>query len=338
MTLDASLANLEAQANRLAGHFAAISDRIEADGDAFVANSYATRLNPAYFGPGAPDVTSRPVDHWDHEHNGYATPEVRQDTPPGVVATVDGSLLNYEGENYVPQTPQGPAPSSAPTTDAPSSGAVEVEGGGAAGAPAAPGPAANPFEAPAGTEVVDPPKKKGRRTHEELAADAGVDLADVKAWYGDGKKITKAVIEEYAASHAHQDAVQNAPTAPVHPQAVAADFVPEPAAPQPIPGVTDPSQYTQPQMPTVASDPFGGAPAAPPAPQQPIAGAYPGTNASPASQPAIVHQAPEFGAGATPQAYDNGGQLPAPGNPWAGQAEQPGAPVFTEFDPFGVNR
>lgn len=53
-------------------------------------------------------------------------------------------------------------------------------------------------------EGVDPSlsrseKKSGRRTNEELAADAGVKLDDVKAWLGAGKRVTKKAIEEYAA-------------------------------------------------------------------------------------------------------------------------------------------
>src|SRR5690606_33005891 len=118
MTLDEALADLQYQAARLAGHFAAISDRIEA-GEApspsdFQHGSFATRLT----------ADSAPI-------------PVRQDTPVGVVAAVDGSLLNFEGENYVPQTPQGAAPSGA-TTGAGTPGAVEVEGDSVAPPPAAP--------------------------------------------------------------------------------------------------------------------------------------------------------------------------------------------------------
>jgi hypothetical protein len=277
MTLDASLANLQAQADRLAGHFAAISDRIEAEGArAAVVAASALAEPPARAG------------HWDHVHSGYAgEPElsapipVRQDTPVGVVAAVDGSLLNFEGENYVPQTPQGAAPSGAtPGVAAP--GAVEVEGDSVAPPPAAP-TAPAPWEqqdqaaaepAPAAEEA---PKKRSRRTLEEIAADNGVTLDEVKAWLGPDRKATKAAIEEYAA-------LQESAA----PQAVKdLDAQPEPAAaPAPAP------------MPTTVANPFGQGAQLPPA--APVVNATP--QAEPVAAPAppapvAPVAAPDFGQG-----------------------------------------
>jgi hypothetical protein len=262
MTLDEALADLQYQAARLAGHFAAISDRIEA-GEApspsdFQNGSFATRLTAD-----------------------YAPIPVRQDTPVGVVAAVDGSLLNFEGENYVPQTPQGAAPSGA-TTGAGTPGAVEVEGDSVAPPPAAP-TASAPWEqqaqaaaepAPAAEEA---PKKRSRRTLEEIAADNGVTLDEVKAWLGPDRKATKAAIEEYAA-------LQESAA----PQAVKdLDAQPEPAAaPAPAP------------MPTTVANPFGQGAQLPPAP--PVVNATP--QAEPVAAPAppapvAPVAAPDFGQG-----------------------------------------
>jgi hypothetical protein len=247
MTLDEALADLQYQAARLAGHFAAISDRIEA-GEApspsdFQNGSFATRLTA--------------------------------DTPVGVVEAAVGSVLN------VPQTPQGAAPSGA-TTGVPAPGAVEVEGDAVAPPPAAP-TAPAPWEqqaqaaaepAPAAEEA---PKKRSRRTLEEIAADNGVTLDEVKAWLGPDRKATKAAIEEYAA-------LQESAA----PQAVKdLDAQPEPAvAPAPAP------------MPTTVANPFGQGAQLPPA--APVVNATP--QAEPVAAPAppapvAPVAAPDFGQG-----------------------------------------
>lgn len=260
MTLDETLADLQYQAARLAGHFAAISDRIEA-GEApspsdFQNSSFATRLTA--------DSTPIPV---------------RQDTPVGVVAAVDGSVLNFEGENYVPQTPQGAAPSGA-TQGVPAPGAVEVEGEAATPAVAPPpavpvAPAPWEQQAQAAAEAAPPaeeaPKKRSRRTLEEIAADNGVTLDEVKAWLGPDRKATKATIEEYVAA-----------TQAAAPQVV--EPAPEPApaaAPAPAP------------MPTTVANPFGQGAQLPPAaaPQpEPVAAPAPPAPAAPVA-------APDFGQG-----------------------------------------
>lgn len=262
MTLDETLADLQYQAARLAGHFAAISDRIEA-GEApspsdFQNSSFATRLT----------ADSAPV-------------LVRQDAPAG----------------SIPQTPQGAAPSGA-TQGVPAPGAVEVEGEAATpavapppAAPAAPAPweqqaqaAAEPLaewerELLAGSEAAAPaadateaapaaeaaPKKRSRRTLEEIAADNGVTLDEVKAWLGPDRKATKATIEEYVAA-----------TQAAAPQVV--EPAPEPApaaAPAPAP------------MPTTVANPFGQGAQLPPA-------------AAPQPEPVVAPApvaAPDFGQG-----------------------------------------
>lgn len=228
MTLDQSLANLQHQADRLANLFGATADAIEAR-----TGAAAKTVAESFHGVGQ----AAPLD-------------VRQDTPPGVVATTDGSLLNFEGENYVPQTPpellydpavgehhwamaqpetpQGASPSSAPTMAAPPASAVEVEGPGAP-TPETPRPAGPVAEAPpwddSTTVVEETPKKSGRRTNEELAAELGVRLDDVKTWKGGGR-ISKADMEEFKR---------------LHPDAVVGQQVAQPAQP----------------MPTQASDPMG---------------------------------------------------------------------------------
>jgi len=61
------------------------------------------------------------------------------------------------------------------------------------------GPA--PWEAQEAEAKAEQPAKPKRRSNEQLAADAGVDLDDVKEWKGGGR-ITKADIEEFATLHA----------------------------------------------------------------------------------------------------------------------------------------
>lgn len=209
MTLDQSLANLQHQADRLANLFASTADAIEArTGAAAQAVSDGFAVRPDSYGP-PPAIPERPADFWDRptapvhpeavaDDFAPAPLDVRQDTPPGVVATTDGSLLNFEGENYVPQTPQGAvAPSGGPTV-VPPAAAVEVEGPGAA-TPETPRPAAPTTEAPpweGETTVAEPEKKSGRRTNEEIAAELGVSLDDVKTWKGGGR-ISRKDMEEF---------------------------------------------------------------------------------------------------------------------------------------------
>jgi pyruvate/2-oxoglutarate dehydrogenase complex dihydrolipoamide acyltransferase (E2) component len=66
------------------------------------------------------------------------------------------------------------------------------------------GPA--PWETQAAEAKAEQPAKPKRRSNEQLAADAGVDLDDVKEWKGGGR-ITKADIEEFATLH--KSAVNN---------------------------------------------------------------------------------------------------------------------------------
>jgi hypothetical protein len=143
----------------------------------------------------------------------------------------------------MPQSPQGAAPSSATPPAAPTASAVEVEGPGAATPetprPAGPAQPGTPWEAQAAAPAAPPAeKKKGRRTHEELAADAGVDLAAVKEWLG-GKKVTKAGIDEFVAANPHM--VRATPAdAPVQPSnpfggSPQPNPVTQQAAPVPVP-------------------------------------------------------------------------------------------------------
>jgi hypothetical protein len=233
MTLDETLADLQYQAARLAGHFAAISDRIEA-GEApspsdFQNSSFATRLT----------ADSMPI-------------PVRQDTPGAV---------EVEGEAATPAVAPPPA---APVAPAPWEQQAQ--------AAAEPAPAAEPTPA---AEAA--PKKRSRRTLEEIAADNGVTLDEVKAWLGPDRKATKAAIEEYAA-------LQESAA----PQAVKdLDAQPEPAvAPAPAP------------MPTTVANPFGQGAQLPPA--APVVNATP--QAEPVAAPAppapvAPVAAPDFGQG-----------------------------------------
>lgn len=232
MTLDQSLANLQAQADRLAGLFAAVADNIEAGHGTITIRKDAagqiSRTELVYEPTGA--------EAQNHVNPPVQPIEVAQDTPSGVVAAADGSVLNYRGENYVPQPTPEPAFVQDPNT----------------GAQVPVAPAGNPFTT---APEPEPAKKKGRRTHEDIARDLGVELAAVKEWLGPNVKVTKGGIEEAAAAIKAQ-------------------------APQPAAGVTTPPDGSH--LP----------PAPAPAPQQPVAGAYPGTNAGPESQPAPVHTAP----------------------------------------------
>jgi hypothetical protein len=298
MTLDASLANLQAQADRLAGHFAAISDRIEAEGArAAVVAASALAEPPARAG------------HWGHVHSGYAgEPElsapipVRQDTPVGVVAAADGSVLNFEGENYVPQTPQGAAPSGA-TTGVPAPGAVEVEGEAATPA-VAPPPADNPFgvaptpwdQQAAEAQAAPAPaeKKGGRRTNEEIAAEIGVDLDAVKKWKGGGR-VSRADMEEFKK-------ISDA-------QAMNNQTLPEAAA-----------------LPTAAADPFGAGSALP--------AAAPVQNAMPAPEPVAAPQAAPAPQQPLPNPFESQAVTPPPA---AAPMSQAPAPQFSEWGAADVD-
>jgi len=273
MTLDQSLANLQHQADRLANLFASTADAIEAR-----TASAARAVSYSHHPVAAEPVPAPRGDHWNHVHEGDQI--VRTDTPAGVVATKDGSLLNFEGENYVPQTPQGPAPSSAPTTDVPASGAVEVEGPAASPAPA-PGPADTSSDTPPWqgappssiTATAPAEKKTGRRTNEELAADLGVNLDDVKRWKGGGR-ISKADMEEF--KRLHPEATTPAATAP---QAMPTEATPPfgdsagvPAAAAPVANQTgEPEAVAWPTGPDGQPAPVSTpqAPVAPPAAAQP---------------------------------------------------------------------
>lgn len=238
MTLDQSLANLQQQADRLANLFASTADAIEKAGPPGI--RIAKAISNAVVEPQA-------TADGDHPHWGYANPETRKDTPPGVVAAADGSVINFEGENYVPQPALPAANYPAPTTEP--SGNSE----------------APPWEAQAATEAEKPAeekpaKKGGRRTNEELAADAGVDLDEVKAWLGEGKRVTKASIDEFAKLKASQNG-QAQPAAEV-PTEAASPFGGQPQAAPPY------DNGGQPQAAPQAADPW-------PATAQPQFGTWP---------------------------------------------------------------
>jgi hypothetical protein len=123
------------------------------------------------------------------------------------------------------QTPQGAAPSSDVPPAPPVAAAVEVEGPGDA-APETPRPAvptaeAPPWETQAAAAPVAEEKKGGRRTLEQIAADLGVNLDDVKRWKGAGKRVGKKDMEEFKALA--EKAGNNVPAAPSNP------FPPAPA-------------------------------------------------------------------------------------------------------------
>ena len=127
--------------------------------------------------------------------------------------------------------------------------------------------AASPAEEPAPA----PEKKTGRRTNEELAAEAGVNLADVKKWKGGGR-ISKADIEEFAKISAATPPPAGPPAAPAQP---ANPFGGAAVPPQQAP-VTPPAQPVTPQAAAVPPQaapvaPGQGAPQEWPAAGQPVA-------------------------------------------------------------------
>ena len=83
-----------------------------------------------------------------------------------------------------------------------------------------------------------PEKKGGRRTNEEIAADHGVSLDDVKTWLGaNGGRVTAAKIKEFAELHPAAVAQEAANEISEHQQAAATEQPPweqpEPATPAP---------------------------------------------------------------------------------------------------------
>lgn len=341
MTLDQSLANLQRQADRLAGHFSAIADRIENGGHPYVGAdpvaAYAKGVSDAM----KPQVATGPVevmargDHWDHTHEGAELVYHGEGQAVELPTPINPTTAPPEGYHFTgssptalaPNTPQGAAPSSTQTTAIPTAGAVEVEGPGV-GAPETPRPAApNPFETAPAAAAPPTEKKKGRRTHEELAADNGVSLADVKAWLGD-KKVTKAAIEEYAslarANAVGETPVQAAITTPPDgshlPQAVSDPFGQVPAPQQPAaPGFDVPPSTGAGAHVAATQMDYSQQPAAP-AQQWPTG---PDGQPLPVSQPVAQAQA---AAGVPPTPDNPFGQTPE--NPWAG--EQP----VTDWSPF----
>lgn len=153
--------------------------------------------------------------------------------------------------------PERPAPE-APTQP------TAAEPAPAAQAPEAPKLAAvPPWEAQAAEQAAQPEEKKPRRrTNEELAAEAGVDLDDVKRWLGEGKRVTKASIEEFA--QMSKDAAMNNQTLHEAVEQPPAQEQPAPAADQSAPWPTENAQAAQAQPEQAPgfsewpSSPFGG--------------------------------------------------------------------------------
>lgn len=215
MTLDQSLANLQRQADRLAGIFASTADAIEASPHPYVGTdpvaAYAKGVSDAM----APQQASEP-NHVDQA----PTATANYPLPPREELSGDHWDVVHDARGNTVTNEPAPEP-------------------------------ANPFEALSasaslpGGEVPAPAKKKGRRTHDELAQDVGVKLDDVKAWLGKDGKVTKAAIEDFAAKHPEKVAMNN----------------------QQLPGITTPPDGSH--LPEAASDPFGGTPVStPPTPQQ----------------------------------------------------------------------
>jgi len=208
-------------------------------------NAMADQLEPALGGGTVPEIRRVPVADF-------------------VAEAINPTTMPPEGYHFTgssptetaPNTPQGAAPSSAPTPAAPTASAVEVEGPGAA-APETPRPAgptvaeAPPWETQAAAPAAEE-KKGGRRTLEQIAADLGVNLDDVKRWKGAGKRVGKKDMEEFKALA--EKAGNSVPAAPSNP-------FPPASAPVTAPAPQGPPQ----EWPAVAS------PVAPPAPpaQQP---------------------------------------------------------------------
>lgn len=92
-----------------------------------------------------------------------------------------------------------------------------------------------PWEQQAAEDAAPPapaePKKGGRRTNEEIAADHGVKLEDVKAWLGsEGGRVTAGKIKEFAELHPGAVALPGGAEQPTLTEPPAA---PEEAAPPP---------------------------------------------------------------------------------------------------------
>lgn len=233
MTLDQSLANLQHQADRLANLFGATADAIEArTGAAAQAVSDGFAVRPDGYGP-PPAMPERPADFWDRPTAPVHPGAVADDFAPEPTAELLYEPNTGEHKHWAmaqPETPQGAAPSSATSPAVPAASAVEVESPDVRPSEA-PRPAAPTGEAPpwddSTTVVEEAPKKSGRRTNEEIAAELGVDLEAVKKWKGGGR-ISRKDMEEYKT---------------LNPGSVVA---PQPAAAPPA----EP-------MPTQASDPMG---------------------------------------------------------------------------------
>lgn len=146
--------------------------------------------------PPAPPA-AQVVDHYEHVHRADG---------PGSELHYGGGIAEHHGKPFdkstgrpLPQPVEVAAPVN-PAIDA----SPEVREGLAAAAPpltAQENAAVPPWEQQAAAPAASAEKKSGRRTNEELAADAGVRLDDVKAWLGEGVRVSKAKIEEFASLH-----------------------------------------------------------------------------------------------------------------------------------------
>lgn len=222
MTLDQSLANLQNQADRLAFLFASTANAIEAGRAnpaaeaAVLASPHVSNAIRETFAGTAETVQTnwQPTSPEKMEElrqardQAVASIAAEAQVPEVVYDPNTGEHKHWamaQPEN-TPQTPQGAAPSSDSPTAVPAAAAVEVESQGAA-TPQAPHPAGpapwdqQAAEAAAAQAAPAPEKKKGRRTNEDIAAELGVNLDDVKKWAGDGVRISKKVIEDFVAKN-----------------------------------------------------------------------------------------------------------------------------------------
>jgi len=153
---------------------------------------------PTPFQPPAPQSPQFNHAHWAGDDAG----ELRYDNggslpsaviPPTPVATTTGDAMTPEEIQEARERESRPEPGPAvPPSSSPVVTAQEN---------AQPRPweqqAAEDAQPPAPAE----PKKSGRRTNEEIAADHGVSLEDVKTWLGKGQRVTAAKIAEFAQLH-----------------------------------------------------------------------------------------------------------------------------------------
>lgn len=232
-------------------------------------NAMADQLEPALAG-GVPKFA--PGGILPEKYEARSEPPVNPTTMPPEGYHFTGSSPT----EMAPNTPQGAAPSSAQTTATPPAGAVEVEGPGVGAPetprPAGPTPEAPPWETQAAAAPAAEEKKGGRRTLEQIAADLGVNLDDVKRWKGAGKRVGKKDMEEFKAlAEKAGNSVPAAPSNPFPPAPVtpAAGSVPPQAAPvtewptaAPVPPQQAPGEQFG-EWPTIEggfdpSNPFGG--------------------------------------------------------------------------------